>query len=640
MFLVLGFPGAWVSHAPPQISFGRVTYMARAASVPGLWTLGSVAWRLCLGLGCGWVRVSAAPRHSWLGCWGVCALLCTLSLYPATDGWGVCRLCVCLGSGFGYAPPLLAGMSGFLSACVRALLAHRHSWLGRAAWVCVLGLGFRLRPATPGWGVGVCLCLLAPSTCTPPLLAGVRGAGVGALARVAAAPRHSWLGCWGVCVFLCAFRLHPATLGRGGGVCVCWCACSACTPPLLAGPCGVGVCVWAGVSAAPRHSWLGCWGVCVLVCVLPLYPATPGLGVRCGCVCLGWGFGCAPPLLAGVLGCPCLCACSPCTPPLLAGVCGGGVCVWPRVSAAPRHSWLGCWGVHVCVPAPPVPRHSWPGCAALVCVLGLGFRPRPAPSGWGVGVCVFLCMPPLYSATPGLGVRWGWGSLSSGFGCPPRLLAGLLGCVCAGVGAQLAPRHSWLGCAPCACVFGLGSRLRPATPGWGVGLCVCCCGSSACNPPLLAGVRAVGVCVRAPVSAARRLSWLGCWAVCLLVCVPLLYPATPGWGVWCGCVCLGSGFGCAPPLLAGVLGCVCAGVRAPPVPRLSWLGCAAWVCVLGLGFWLRPATPGWGVGVCVCVCARSACTPPLLAGEVGLKRYRGASRSVRPSTLETHGTLR
>ena len=52
-----------------QISFGRVTCMARAASVPRAMDTGfpTVAWRLCLGLGCGWVRLSAAPTHSWLG---------------------------------------------------------------------------------------------------------------------------------------------------------------------------------------------------------------------------------------------------------------------------------------------------------------------------------------------------------------------------------------------------------------------------------------------------------------------------------------------------------------------------------------------------------------------------------------------
>ena len=85
------------------------------------------------------------------------------------------------------------------------------------------------------------------------------------------------------------------------------------------GVCCVGVCAWARVSAAPRLSWLGCWGVCVLVCALRLYPATPGWGVRCGYVCLGSGFGCAPPLLAGVLGCVCACVRAPLVPPSIGG---------------------------------------------------------------------------------------------------------------------------------------------------------------------------------------------------------------------------------------------------------------------------------------------------------------------------------
>ena len=251
-----------------QISFGRVTCMAQAASVPGLW----------------------AP--------------------------------------------------GFLLLC------------GFCVWVqVVFGLGFRLRPATPGWGEGVCVCLCARSACIPPLHAGLCGVGVCARAPLSAPPRHSWLGCW-------------------GSVCACVCA------PLV-----------------PRHSWLGCavwvcvlglrfrlrpatpgWGfgvLCVLVCALRLYPATPGWGVWCGRVCLGSGCGCAPPLLAGMLGYACWCACSACTPPLLAGVCGVGVCAWARVSA---------------------PRHSWLGCAVRVCVLGLGFRLRPVTAGWGVGVCVCLCV--------------------------------------------------------------------------------------------------------------------------------------------------------------------------------------------------------------------------------------------------------
>ena len=349
-----------------------------------------------------------------------------------------------LGSGFNCAPPLLAGVLGCVCVCVRARLVPRHSWLGCAVWVCQLELGFQLRPAPPGWGVGVCVCL---------------------------------------------------------------CARSACTPPLLARACGVGVFGWVRVLAAPRPSWLGCFGVCVFVCAPRLYPATPGWAVWCGCVCLGSGFGCAPPLLTGVL----------------ASVC-------------------------VCVRAPLVRRHSWLGCAVSVCVVGLGFRLRPATPVWGVAV---------------------W-------------------CLC--VRAPLVPCHSWLGCAVWVCVFGLGC---PAAP---------------------------------------RHSWLGCWGVCVFVCALRLYPATPGWGVRCRCVWLGSGFGCAPPLLAGVFWCVCVCVRAPLVPRHSWLGCVVWVCVLGLGFRLRPATPGLGVGVCLCLCARSACGPPLLAGVRGVGVCGWARVWLRPAT--------
>ena len=253
---------------------------------------------------CAWDRVSAAPRHSWLGCWGVCVFVFPLCLYPATPSWGV------------------------------------------AVCVCALGLGFRLRPSTPGWGVGVCVCLRA---------------------------------------------------------------CSACYPPLLAGLCGVGVCATARVSAAPRHSWLGCWGVCVFVSPFLLYPATPGWVVRRGCVCLGSGFGCAPPLLAGVLGCVC-----------------------------------------VCVPAPLVPRHSWLGSVVCVCLC--------ARSG-----CVCLVL---------------------GFGCAPPLLAGVLGCVCVCVPAPLVPRYSWLGCVVWVYVLELGVPLRPATPCWGIGVCVCLCAGPACTPQL------------------------------------------------------------------------------------------------------------------------------------------------------------
>ena len=270
-------------------------------------------------------------------------------------------------------------------------------------------------------------------------------------------------------------------------MCVCFCARSACTPPLLAGVCGEGVCAWARGSAAPRHSLLMCCGVCLFLCALSLYPATPGWGVRHGCVCLGSGFDCVLPLLAGVLEFLC-----------------------------------------VCVRAPLVPRHSWLGCAVWLCMLRPRFQLRPANPGLGFGVCV---------------------------------------CVC--VRARLVSRHSWLGCAVRVCLLGLGVRLRPATPGWGVGVCVCLCVRSACTRPLLAAVCAVGAFAWARVSAAPRHFWLGNWGVCVFLCALRLYPATPGWGVRSGCVCLGSGFSCALPLLAGVLGYVSVCVRAPLVSRHS-----------------------------------------------------------------------
>ena len=188
---------------------------------------------------------------------------------------------------------------------------------------------------------------------------------------------------------------------------------------------------------------------------------------------------------------------------------------------------------------------------------------------------------------------WGLGcvSLGTGFGFAPPVLLGVCG-VCAW--AQVS-----------ACTPGFLARVLGR---------VCLCAFSACTPPLVARVYGVGLCAWAPVLAAPRCSSLGCWGLCVFVCTLRLYPATPGWGVRCVCVSLGLGCRCAPPLLAGVLGCLCVSVRAPLVPRQSWPGCAVWLCVLGLGFRLRPATPCLDVGVCVCLCARSACTPPLHLG--------------------------
>ena len=607
---------AWahVSPAPRHSWVGCpgvcVCLCARSACTPPL--LAGVC-----GVGvCAWSRISAVPRHSWLGV-GVCMCLCARSactppLLPGLCGVGVCAwarisavprhswlvvgVCVCLCARSACTSPLLDGVCGVrLFAWARILAAPHHSWRRSAMWVCVLGLTFQLRPATPGWGVRVCVCLCARSACTPPLLAAPCGVGVCAWARISAAPRHSWLGV---------------------GVCMCLCARSACTPPLLPGVCGVGVCAWARFLGAPRHSCLGCRGVCVFVCKLRIYLATPGWGVRCACVCLGSDFGCARPLLAGCWGWYVfLCALRLYPATSAWGVRCGCVCLgWGFGRAPPLLA--GCWGVYVfCVRGPLVPRHSRLGCVVWVCVLGFRCGLHSATPGWGirVGLCVCVRTPlvPLRllacgvvrGAVLGLGVclrpdtlAWDVGvcvCLCARSACIPPLLAGLCGPgVCAWTRVSAAHRHSCLGCS--------GVRVL--------------CARSACTPPLPAGVCRVGVCSWAQVWAAPRHSWRGYWGVCLFVCALCLVLRDFWPLVRCGGLCLGLGYGCSPIFLAGVLGCASVCVRAPIVPRHSWLGCAVRLCVLRLEFRLCPATPAWHVAVCVCSRARSACTSPLLAG--------------------------
>ena len=146
--------------------------------------------------------------------------MCALLLYPATPSWGVRCGCVCLGSGLGCAPPLLAGPLGCSYVCVRFLSVPRHSWLGYAVWVCVLGSGLG---------------------CAPPLLAVVFGS-VCFCSRAPPVPRQSWLwrAMW-VCVLGPRFRLRFATPGFHFGVSVYLCAHSSCTPPIRAAVCGVDV---------------------------------------------------------------------------------------------------------------------------------------------------------------------------------------------------------------------------------------------------------------------------------------------------------------------------------------------------------------------------------------------------------------
>ena len=162
---------------------------------------------------------------------------------------------------------------------------------GACVWVwVVLGLGCRLRPATPGWGLGW-VCLGTGCGFALPFPAGVRG----------------------VCGWACVpARFPPFLVGVSGRAPLC--ARFACTQPFPAGVCGAGVCAWARISAAPCHTWERCWGVCVFVCAPRSVPCTSWLGVRCGGVC--WGLGCSrsPPLLAWVLGRVCACVRAPLVP--------------------------------------------------------------------------------------------------------------------------------------------------------------------------------------------------------------------------------------------------------------------------------------------------------------------------------------
>ena len=524
----------------------------------------------------------------------MCVLGLGFRLRPASPGWGV-GVCVCSCGRSACSAPLLAGVCG-VGVCawvpglaaprhswlrcwgvrvyVRALLVPRHSWLGCAAWVCLLGLALRLRTATPGWGVGVCVCWCARSARTPPLLARVCCVGACAWARVSAAPRLSWLGCWGVCVraplvprhswlgcsgvrvcvlarvsaaprhsllgfwgvrvFVSALRLYPATPGRSvRPACVCLGLGFGGAPPLLAGVLAC-VCAAVRVPLEPRQSWLVCWGVCVLGCALRVYSASPGRSVRRRCVCLGSGFGGAPPLLAAVLGCACAGVRAPLVPRDSWLECAAWLCVLgPWVSAAPRHSWLGCQGVCVLLCTlrfqPPTPGRD-PRCWC-VCLGSRCGCARHSPPGC-LGVCVVVCALRFYLATPGLGVWRGCVCSGSGFGCSLPLLAGLLWSLYVSVRVPVVPHHSWRGCAVLVGVLGSWLQLRPATLGWGVRVCAC--------------------------------------ALCL-------YPSTSRWAVLCGCICFRSVFGCARPLLAGVLGCVCErSARTPPFLAVV-LGCAC-VC--------------------------------------------------------------
>ena len=210
------------------VTFGRVTCMARAASVPGPWTLGFL---LFWGAGV-WVRVWRWPRHSWLGS-RMCLLGYGIWLRPTDPGGGLRG--VCLHLDFGFTPHFGARVSGgCVCVCWFGFLLHL-AIPGSGVRLCVFLCALRLYPAFPSWG-SWCVCL---------------GSGFGYY------PANPHRGLW-VCVFLCAIHLYPAIPGRGVR-----CGC---------------VCLGLDFGCHPANPGWGV-GVYVFVCPLHLYPAIPGSGL-------------------------------------------------------------------------------------------------------------------------------------------------------------------------------------------------------------------------------------------------------------------------------------------------------------------------------------------------------------------------
>ena len=248
-------PGLW-------ISFGRVTSMARAASVPGLWALGFL---LLCGV-CVWVRLA-------VGC-GFC--------YP---GWGLGW--VCLGTVCGVVPLVSAvcGVRGWgsVSAClwdvsdfVGGPLASRRFRFRRAVWVCVLGPGPGCaQPFLAGLS-GCVFCAFfffacsCPGPCGPcppiPFLSGWAGGSLFFFLLVSLSlfpvGRCSWLG----------------VAGFGWVVPLC----------LFGGP--VFGAFWGGGFGRLWWCWRAVWRLWAVFAPFPPPPSVfiLGGGLACSCLCLPW----------------------------------------------------------------------------------------------------------------------------------------------------------------------------------------------------------------------------------------------------------------------------------------------------------------------------------------------------------------
>ena len=311
----------------------------------------TVVWRLRLGPGCAWVWVSVTPP-ALAGVFGGCVWV-RFVVSPLFCRLGFAVFAV--GLGFPPAPHLSWLGLWDVCGCVRSPPAPRRSRFWCAVWACVLGSGFWRCWEVLGC---VCACVPVPRGLLHLLVGGaVRG-----------------------CVGGPGLVPCPATPAWGVGACVGLCAPPACTPPFLAGVCGVGVCDSARVPAVTHPSWFGYWGVCAVVRVprLPL-PFRGGRLWRRGVRVLPL-VGFAPPPLLWFWFC----------------FLGGGVsCLGFVVSVAgcpglgfrglcpPIPSLAGCWGV-------------WPPLAVFVGGLVALGRSRPPPLSFsfrGGSACSSFCPP-------------------------------------------------------------------------------------------------------------------------------------------------------------------------------------------------------------------------------------------------------
>ena len=155
--------------------------------------------------------------------------------------------------------------------------------------------------------------------------------------------------------------------------------------------------------------------------------------------------------------------------------------------------------------------------------------------------------------------------------------------------APLAPSRVRFWCALWACVLGFGLRLRPPSPLGGVRVCVCSCARPALSPAPPGRVCCAGVRVCARAPLVPCLSWLGC-------------------GAW-ACV-LGLGLGCAPPFLVGLSECVfCAFFLG-----VSWFGFVMSVAGCPCSGPCGPCPPipfllGWAAGSFFFFLQRGVCLP-------------------------------